>query len=71
MMCRHGETETGTTTMTLERDTTPVVFKNVPAEVCQVCGETYLDAETTRHLLYIIEEAVRAGILVQVRSYAA
>jgi YgiT-type zinc finger domain-containing protein len=71
MMCRHGETEPGTTTMTLERDTTTVFFKHVPAEVCQICGEAYLDVEITRHLLHIIEEAVRAGVLVQVRSYAA
>jgi YgiT-type zinc finger domain-containing protein len=71
MMCRHGETEPGTTTMKLERDTTSVVFKNIPTEVCQVCGEAYLDAEITRHLLHIIEKAVRAGVLVQVRSYAA
>ena len=65
VMCTQGETEPGTTTMTLERDTTTVVFKYVPAEVCQVCGEAYLDA-----LLHIVEEAVHAGVLVQVRSYA-
>ena len=70
VMCTQGETEPGTTTMALERDTTTVVFKYVPAEVCQVCGEAYLDAETTRHLLHIVEEAVHAGVLVQVRSYA-
>ena len=29
--------------MTLERDTTTVVFKNVPAEVCENCGEAFLD----------------------------
>jgi hypothetical protein len=23
-------------------------FKNVPAEVCENCGEAYLDAETTQ-----------------------
>jgi YgiT-type zinc finger domain-containing protein len=71
IMCKQGETEPGTTTMTLERDTTTVVFKNVPAEVCQTCDEAYLDAETTRHLLHIVEEAVRAGVQLQVRSYAA
>jgi YgiT-type zinc finger domain-containing protein len=64
VMCRHGETEPGTTTMTLERDTTTVVFKNIPAEVCQICGEAYLDAETTRHLLNIVEEAARVSVLV-------
>jgi hypothetical protein len=57
--------------MTLEHDTTTVVFKNVPAEVCQTCGEAYLDAATTRHLLHIVEEAARVGVQVDVRSYAA
>ncbi|MGZ3610756.1 MAG: type II toxin-antitoxin system MqsA family antitoxin, partial [Ktedonobacteraceae bacterium] len=51
VICKQGETQPGTTTMTLERDSTTVVFKNVPAEVCQICGEAYLDAATTRHLL--------------------
>ncbi len=71
VICKQGETEPGTTTMMLERDTTMVVFKNVPAEVCQVCGEAYLDAEITRHLLHIVEEAARVGVQVDVRSYAA
>ena len=71
VMCTQGETEPGTTTMTLERDTTTVVFKNVPAEVCQICGEAYLDADITRHLLHIVEEAARVGVQVDVRSYAA
>ncbi|HVB22839.1 MAG TPA: type II toxin-antitoxin system MqsA family antitoxin [Ktedonobacteraceae bacterium] len=71
IMCKWGETQPGTTTMTLERGTTTVVFKNVPAEVCQTCGESYLDAATTRHLLHIVEEAARVGVQVDVRSYAA
>jgi hypothetical protein len=57
--------------MALERGTTTVVFKNVPAEVCENCGEAYLDAETTRHLFRIVEEAARVGVQVDVRSYAA
>lgn len=71
LICKYGDTEPGTTTMTLERYSTTVVFKNVPAEVCQTCGEAYLNAETTRHLLHIVEDAVRAGVQVDVRSYVA
>ncbi len=69
-ICKHGETEAGTTTMTLEHDATTVVFKNVPADVCQTCGEAYLDATTTSHLLNIVEDAAKAGVQVDVRSYA-
>lgn len=71
LTCKHGETEPGTTTVTLERDNTIVVFKQVPAEACQACGEAYLDVATTRHLLHIVEEAARAGVQVDIRSYAA
>ncbi len=71
VICKHGETELGTTTMTLERNITTVVFKNVPAEVCDNCGEAYLDEQTTRHLLHIVEEAAKIGVQVDVRSYAA
>jgi len=71
IICKQGETELGTTTTTLERNSTTVVFKIVPAEVCQVCGEAYLDAATTRHLLHIVEEAARVGVQVDVRSYVA
>ena len=71
VMCKQGETQPGTTTMTLERGATTVVFKHVPAEVCDTCGEPYLDAATTRHLLHIVEEAARVGVQVDVRSYVA
>jgi YgiT-type zinc finger domain-containing protein len=71
VICKHGETQAGTTTMTLERNETTVVLKNVPAEVCQTCGEAYVDAATTKQLLYIVEEAAKAGVQVDVRLYAA
>ena len=71
VICKQGETQPGTTTMTLELDATTVVFKHVPAELCETCGEAYLDAATTRHLLHIVEEAARVGVQVDVRTYAA
>ncbi len=71
VICKVGETASGTTTITLERGNTTVVFKHVPAEVCENCGEAYLDASTTRHLLHVVEEAARIGVQVDVRQYAA
>ena len=71
VMCKDGDTSLGTTTVTLERDTTTVVFKHVPAQVCENCGEAYIDVEITRQLLQVIEEAVRGGVQVDVRQYVA
>jgi YgiT-type zinc finger domain-containing protein len=35
-ICKGGETRPGRTAVTLERETTTLVFKAVPAEVCQL-----------------------------------
>ena len=47
------------------------MFKSVPAEVCENCGEQYVDAQTTARLLQEAERAAQAGIAVEVRTYVA
>ena len=42
VICKHGETQPGLVTVTLERDESIVIIKRVPAEVCDNCGEYYL-----------------------------
>jgi YgiT-type zinc finger domain-containing protein len=71
VICRHGETRDGTTTVTLERGGLTLVVKGVPARVCESCGEEYLDEETTARLLRDAERAAREGVQVEVRSFAA
>jgi YgiT-type zinc finger domain-containing protein len=70
VICRHGETEAGHTTVTLERGRTVVVFRNIPAQVCANCGEAYVSEEITAQLLEEAEEAVRARVQVDVREVA-
>lgn len=71
VVCKQGETRRGTATVTLERDGMVLVFKKVPAEVCEVCGEEYVDEETAKRLLAAAEEAARAGVQVDIREYVA
>jgi YgiT-type zinc finger domain-containing protein len=71
IICKQGETKPGTTSVTLERQGLTVVFKSVPAEVCENCGEQYLDADTTARLLQEAEQAAKAGVAVEVRTYLA
>lgn len=68
--CRHGETQAGHITVTLERDQTVLVFRNVPAQVCANCGEAYVSEEITAQLLEEAEEAVQARVQVDVREVA-
>lgn len=71
VICKHGQTRPGSATVTLEREDTTLVIKGVPAQVCANCGEEYVDEDTTARLLRTAEEAVRNGVQVDVRQYAA
>ena len=71
VICKQGDTQSGKTTITLERAGITVVFKNVPAQVCANCGEPYVDEETSGKLLEAAEQAARSGVLVDVREYTA
>lgn len=70
-ICRAGETTPGKATVTLERDGLTLVVKNVPARVCANCGEEYVDEHEAGRLLEAAEEALRAGVKVDVREYVA
>ena len=50
-ICKHGNTHAGVASITLERGHTTVMFKRVPAQVCENCGEIYHDAKVTSSLL--------------------
>jgi YgiT-type zinc finger domain-containing protein len=70
-ICRQGETNPGTTTVTLERGELTFVAKDVPAMVCANCGEEYLDSSTTEQVLRMAEEAAASGVQVDIRAFRA
>jgi YgiT-type zinc finger domain-containing protein len=71
VICKQGETSLRTTTITLERDQLILVVKSIPAEVCENCGEAYLDERIAAHILESAEDAASAGVRVEVREYVA
>ena len=46
-----------------------LVVVSVPAEVCENCGEAYVDEATAGELLRRAEEATRAGVVLDIREY--
>lgn len=76
-ICRQGATHPATVTITLDRPadgpggSTTVVFRGVPAQVCENCGEQFVDEAVTAKLLQQAQAAASAGVEVEVRSYAA
>jgi YgiT-type zinc finger domain-containing protein len=68
-ICKKGETAAGTATVTLERGGLTLVVKEVPAQVCDNCGEQYVNEEVAARLLAEAEAAARAGTEINVRHY--
>ena len=71
VICKQGETYPGETTVTLKREITTVIVKNVRAEICEICGEYYLSEDMTRQIRAQAERAVRNGAEDEIVRYAA
>jgi YgiT-type zinc finger domain-containing protein len=69
VICKHGETKDGTTTITLERGSSTIVFKDVPAQICDNCGEKYADDKTTKELFKKANELLKNGTEVDIRKF--
>jgi YgiT-type zinc finger domain-containing protein len=68
-ICKAGHTQLGKTTVTLERAGMTIVFKDVPAQLCENCSEAYVDEQISSTLLKAAEAAVRAGVQVDIREF--
>lgn len=68
-ICRQGETRPGTATLVLERDGLTMVVRHVPAEVCENCGEEYVDEAAAIAALEHAEAAARDGVTLEVREF--
>ena len=66
VICKNGETTMGKVTVTLERGESIVVIKGVVANICNNCGEYYLDQETTKEVLQKANEAYKKGAEIEV-----
>jgi YgiT-type zinc finger domain-containing protein len=70
VVCKTGNTQPGRTSVTIERGGTTLVFKAVPAEVCDNCGEAYVSEEVSRQILASAEHAAQSGVQVEVQDFA-
>jgi len=71
VICKTGETHPGRVTVALHRGDTTVVVKGVPADVCDACGEYYLDDGVAQRLSTLAEEAANRHAEVEILRYAA
>lgn len=70
-ICKNGELKPGTVTVTLERDDAIVLFKKVPANVCNNCASYFLNSVTTRLVLQKAEASFKNGAELEVLQLQA
>lgn len=71
LVCRNGETRPGRTTVTFHEQGRTVVVTDVPAGVCDNCGESYVAEDVTAQLLQIAVQARTMHAQVLVREFTA
>ena len=69
--CEKGQTAYGKVTVTMKDDPYTVIINNVPSEVCNNCGEYYLDDPIIDELTQMADDAVLKGKEETVIEYAA
>ncbi|MFP4032012.1 MAG: type II toxin-antitoxin system MqsA family antitoxin [Desulfococcaceae bacterium] len=70
-ICRNGCNEERFTTVLLERDQTILVFRNVPAKICENCGEEFISFQVNRTLLQHARSEMERGITLEILEFAA
>lgn len=65
-ICKNGKTHDGKTTVTLERNESVIVFRNVPAQICDNCGEYFTDEKISTQLYHQADEAIKNGAVFEV-----
>jgi len=71
VICKNGDTKKGRTTVVLERGGATVIIKDVPANICDTCGEYYLSKKVTAKVMKLAEGALRHGVEIEILRYAA
>lgn len=69
IVCPEGQLEVSTFTKTMERGETMLVVKEVPAVVCDTCGDASYTEAIGQRLEQMLEAAEEAGIETAVRSF--
>ncbi len=69
--CHTGDTALGTATKMLERGSTLLVVRHVPAEVCTQCGAALYGGAVVEQLLALLKMAHCGGVTFEVREYSA
>jgi YgiT-type zinc finger domain-containing protein len=66
LICKAGNMYKGKVTVTLEKNGSIILIKEVPAYICDVCEHYYLDEQTTEEVLKRGSEGLLKGAELEV-----
>ncbi len=70
-VCKFGDVEPGRARAVFDRGGMTVVIEDVPATICDSCGEYYLSTEVAEIVDELAERAFKRGGVRNVMKYAA
>ena len=70
-ICKTGKTRPGETDVVLQRAGATIVLKAVPADICDNCGEYYLEQDVASRTYVLADAAVKHGAEVEIMRFAA
>lgn len=70
-VCKNGEYKEGHTSTMFDKNGSIVIFKNVPALICDNCGAKLFDARVSAELLKQAKEARKNGAELEVINHRA
>lgn len=71
VICKSGETREGLATVTLHRGESTIIVKEVPAQICENCGEYYLNEDISVRVMALAENAIKQNAEVEILRFAA
>lgn len=71
VICKNGDTINKNTTVTLDLKGKTFVFKEVPARVCENCGEQYIEDIISRRLLDLVKSFEASGNELTISKFIA
>lgn len=62
LVCKHDRFKQGTTVLPIERGNAILLITDIPARVCENCGETYLDEDIAEGVQDLANETLSGEV---------
>ena len=68
-ICNYGKTLPGFVSIVLEKNGTTLLFRKVPAQICDTCGEEYVSSRTNQEILERASEEIKKGVFLELLDF--